>query len=66
MNDNYTIRIRPYRAEDLPDLKRLTIEAFEPVSIDRNIESKLGTVGTRDWRWRKARHIEQDVQRYPQ
>lgn len=58
--------IRPYREGDLPVLRALTVDAFEPVSIDHNIERQFGRIGDRDWKWRKGRHIEQDVQRDPQ
>ena len=57
--------IRLYRPEDLPRLKEITVEAFEGVSIDRNIEQTFGRVGDRDWGWRKARHVEADARRYP-
>src|SRR5690348_5767657 len=53
--------IRPYRESDLQTLKALTREAFEGVSIDQNIERRFGLVAGRDWRWRKARHIDADV-----
>ena len=58
-----TIKIRPYRDADLPTLKRLTVEAFEPVCIDKNIEGKFGVISGKDWAWRKGRHIEDDVRR---
>ena len=58
-----TITIRPYRDGDLPALQRLTIEAFEPVCIDKNIEGKFGLINGKDWAWRKARHIEEDIRR---
>ena len=58
-----TITIRPYRDGDLSELKRLTIEAFAPVCIDKNIEAKFGVLSGKDWAWRKARHIEEDVHR---
>ena len=45
----------------------ITIEAFEPVSIDRNIELKHGgPINGKDWKFRKARHIEEDVRREPE
>jgi ribosomal protein S18 acetylase RimI-like enzyme len=57
-------QIRPFHDDDLPRLKVLTVEAFEPVSIDRNIEQQVGgPLNGRDWRWRKAKHVEEDVQR---
>lgn len=55
--------IRAYRPADLDVLKALTVDAFEPVSIDRNLEAKFGVMHGHDWRWRKARHIEEDVRR---
>ena len=34
--------IRPYRDEDLPLLRAMTVEAFQGVSIDQNIEREFG------------------------
>lgn len=53
--------IRPYNPADLEIIKQITIEGFENVSVDHGIEKKFGVVGDRDWRWRKARHIDDDV-----
>ena len=53
--------IRKYVPSDLDRLKQITTICFEKVSIDRNIETEFGLVGGRDWRWRKARHIDADV-----
>ena len=53
--------IRPYRNDDLPSLKEITATCFEGVSIDKNIEEKLGVIGQHDWKWRKLRHIDADV-----
>lgn len=39
----------------------LTVAAFEGVSIDHNIDERLGPLGDRDWRWRKARDLERDI-----
>jgi len=45
----------------------ITVEAFEPVSIDRNMEEQTGgPINGRDWRWRKAKHIEDDARREPE
>jgi ribosomal protein S18 acetylase RimI-like enzyme len=57
------VQIRPYAAADLPVLKHLTIEGFEGVSIDYGIERVFGVINGHDWRWRKARHIDDDVVR---
>ncbi len=57
------IRIRSYEPADLETIKRLTVEAFDGVSIDRNIEDQFGPINKHDWRWRKSKHIDCDVQR---
>lgn len=54
--------IRPYRPADLERLKEITAICFESVSIDRNIEQMFGVMGGRDWRFRKLRHIDADVE----
>jgi ribosomal protein S18 acetylase RimI-like enzyme len=56
-----TIVIRPYRETDRQVLRDLTVEAFQGVSIDHNIDEVLGPVAGRDWRWRKGRHIDRDI-----
>ena len=55
------IIIRPYREDDRQTLRSLTIAAFEGVSIDHNIDEILGSAAGRDWRWRKARHVDEDL-----
>ena len=57
--------IRNFVPNDLPDLQRITVEAFSGVSIDRRIEECFGEIHGHDWRWRKARHIEVDASRDP-
>lgn len=54
--------IRPYCPADLEKLKEITAICFAEVSIDANIEAQFGAIGGRDWRWRKLRHIDQDVE----
>jgi len=53
--------VRSFRPEDLATIKQLTVDAFEGVSLEQDIESALGILNDRDWRWRKARHIDEDV-----
>jgi len=60
------VLIRPYQASDLPRLRELTVAAFEGVSIDQNAERLLGPIAGHDWKWRKARHVDDDVNRDPQ
>jgi ribosomal protein S18 acetylase RimI-like enzyme len=39
----------------------MTVDAFEGVSIDHNIDLVLGPIAGQDWRWRKARHVDDDL-----
>lgn len=55
------IVIRPYRETDRSALCALTVDAFDGVSIDQNVDRLLGPIAGRDWPWRKARHFEIDV-----
>lgn len=55
--------IRNFDPDDLPKLQQITMEAFEPVSIDRNIERKYGVINGVDWKTRKADHIRLDAER---
>jgi GNAT superfamily N-acetyltransferase len=52
---------RPYRESDRPAVRELTIAGFEGVSIDHNIDRQLGPIAGRDWRWRKSRDIDRDI-----
>jgi ribosomal protein S18 acetylase RimI-like enzyme len=56
--------IRSYRESDHPALKEITVLAFDGVSIDQNIEKKHGVIAGKDWRFRKARHIDWDIAAY--
>jgi ribosomal protein S18 acetylase RimI-like enzyme len=55
------IVIRSFRESDRPILREMTAEAFAGVSIDENIDRVLGPVGSRDWRWRKGHHVDNDL-----
>ena len=55
------MHIRPFRPGDLEALRQLTVEAFQGVSIDQNLERLFGRIAGHDWRWRKARQIDDDV-----
>lgn len=57
--------IRPCQSSDLDELKRMTIEGFEGIAIDQNVEGQFGLLGEHDWRWRKARHVDEDVAANP-
>lgn len=53
--------IRRFQPADLPRLVAITVSAFEGVSIDHHIEQRFGIIAGHDWKWRKARHIEDDA-----
>jgi ribosomal protein S18 acetylase RimI-like enzyme len=55
-----TIGIRVAREGDVDAIKALTVESFEGVTLEENVEEALGLLRQHDWRWRKARHIEED------
>ncbi|MEQ1831033.1 MAG: GNAT family N-acetyltransferase [Pirellula sp.] len=59
------LKIRPYQSSDLEELKRITIEGFEGIAIDQRAEMVVGILSNRDWRWRKARHVDDDVEANP-
>ena len=56
-----SIVIRPFRESDRPTLREMTVAAFEGVSIDHGIDRRLGPIAGRDWRWRKARDVDRDI-----
>jgi ribosomal protein S18 acetylase RimI-like enzyme len=53
--------VRRYRESDRESIRQLTVEGFGNVSIDANIQHQFGTLAGHDWQWRKARHVEQDL-----
>lgn len=57
--------IRLYQPSDLPQLRRITVEGFEGIAIDQNVERELGILSGHDWRWRKARHVDEDCEANP-
>ncbi|HXT41771.1 MAG TPA: GNAT family N-acetyltransferase [Candidatus Angelobacter sp.] len=59
------VSIRCYRPDDLDEIKRLTVVAFADVTLEQNVEEVLGVLHGHDWRWRKARHIDEDAQANP-
>lgn len=59
MND---ITIRLYRPDDLDVLKQMTVDSFGGVALDQNVEQALGVLHGHDWKWRKTRHIDEDVE----
>ena len=57
------VTLRAYRDSDRTTLTEIMVEAFEGVSIDQAIEKECGVLNGRDWKWRKARHFDDDVAR---
>lgn len=55
--------IRTFQPSDTETLRAMLIDSFEGVSMDQNIEQRLGAIGPRDWRWRKGRHLDDDIRR---
>ncbi|MFM8218105.1 MAG: GNAT family N-acetyltransferase [Planctomycetaceae bacterium] len=53
--------MRTYQPADLETLQHLTVAAFEGVTLEQNVESALGILNGHDWKWRKARHVDDDV-----
>ena len=63
MDRPYAIRV--YQPTDLPRLQHITRATFGPVSIDRNMEQKLGSFGQGDWASRKVAAIADDCLAQP-
>ena len=55
----FTIRL--FKPADLEAIKRLTVDSFAGVTLEQNVEEALGELGGHDWKWRKARHVDEDV-----
>lgn len=58
-------QLRVYRPDDLPRLQEITVAVFGPVSIDLNMQQRLGTFGPSDWKARKAAAIADDCRLQP-
>ena len=56
--------IRSFCPDDLEAIKAITIEGFEGVSVEHGIELQFGEIAGHDWRWRKARHVDEDVKEH--
>ncbi len=57
------ILYREFLQEDISRIKVITVEAFEGVSIDRNIDALLGAAAAQGWKQRKAKHLDVDLTR---
>lgn len=59
------MNIRPHKPEEIPLLKSIMVDAFDGVSIDQGMQNVFGDIHGHDWKWRKARHLDVDVQHDP-
>lgn len=64
--DEAPLLIRPCRDSDLPHLQRITVESFGSVALEQMLEHKFGLWNGRDWKARKATHIDEDVTACPE
>ena len=62
MND---ISIRVAHPSEMDRVRELTVASFGGVNIEEGIERRLGVLNGKDWRWRKARHIDADLAANP-
>ena len=56
-----SIVIRAFQPSDLGEIKRITVEVFDGVAFDKLVETRWGILNGHDWRWRKARHLDDDI-----
>lgn len=64
--EDYPILIRTCQLDDLPALRRITVESFGSVALEQMLEHKFGIWNGRDWKARKADHINDDVDACPE
>ena len=53
--------IRKYEPRDLEQIKDITVNSYDGVSIDHNIEKNNGQFAETNWKARKAAHMDDDV-----
>lgn len=59
------MKLRPYQPGDLEHMRRITVEGFDGTAIDQNVELQFGKIAGHDWRWRKARQVDEDCEANP-
>jgi ribosomal protein S18 acetylase RimI-like enzyme len=59
------MHIRLYQPSDIEELRRITVEGFDGTAIDQNVERNFGRLAGHDWRWRKARQVDEDCEVNP-
>ena len=60
MSENEVL-LRPFQPADLAKLREITVASFGTVALDEMMENLLGCWNARDWKARKADHIDDDV-----
>ncbi|MBV6501483.1 MAG: dTDP-fucosamine acetyltransferase [Prosthecobacter sp.] len=60
------VTIRHYQPADLAVLRQITVDSFGSVALDQMLEDRLGVWNGRDWKARKADHINDDCQTHPE
>jgi len=58
--------IRCFEEKDREAVKNIAAICFEGVSIDCNIEARYGVINGLDWKTRKKRDIDQDLNKNPE
>jgi ribosomal protein S18 acetylase RimI-like enzyme len=53
--------IRKFQEADRAVIKEITAICFEGVAIDYAMEERYGLIDGKDWRYRKVRHIDNDI-----
>ena len=64
-DEDATLSFRAYDPQDLPELRRITVESFGSVALDEMLEERYGVWNGRDWKARKADHIDDDCAANP-
>jgi ribosomal protein S18 acetylase RimI-like enzyme len=59
------MHIRKFQPEDYDTIKKMTQDSFDGVSIDQQLEKQFGLINNKDWQWRLAKQVEQDVNTDP-
>jgi ribosomal protein S18 acetylase RimI-like enzyme len=55
------MHIRHYTPHDYEPIQAITAVCFLGVSIDYAIDQKYGAIAGKDWQWRKAQLIDEDI-----
>lgn len=63
--DEPGMKVRAYQEKDRRHLMEITVTCFDGVSIEKNVETLLGSIAGKNWAWRKAREIEDDIAANP-